>query len=217
MSRKTLSRRDFLKVTGITLGTSVVACSGLTALATHSPESALPESTYGDQNMSKKILITYASKCGSTGEVASAIGKTLAQNGVRVDVLPIKDVTTLSGYQAVLIGSAIRTAHWLREAVDFVGENRATLQGVPTAYFTVCMTMREDTPANRAKAAGFIEPVRAVLTPAAEGYFAGKVDPNKLSFLENTMLKSRGGQQGDFRDWDKIANWAQSTYAQICA
>ena len=217
MPKKTLSRRDFLKITGITLGTSVVACSGLTALATYSPAVTLPESTYGDQNMSKKILITYASKCGSTGEVASAIGKTLAQNGVRVDVLPIKDVTTLSGYQAVLIGSAIRTAHWLREAVDFVGENRATLQGVPTAYFTVCMTMREDTPANQSKAAGFIEPVRTVLTPAAEGYFAGKVDPNKLSFLENTMLKSRGGPQGDFRDWDKITNWAQSTYAQICA
>jgi menaquinone-dependent protoporphyrinogen oxidase len=107
--------------------------------------------------------------------------------------------------------------NWLPEAADFVSENRAILQGVPTAYFTVCATMIGDTLANRARAAAFIEPMRTVLTPAAEGYFAGKVDPNKLSFLENTMLKSRGGPQGDFRDWDKITNWAQSTYTQICA
>jgi menaquinone-dependent protoporphyrinogen oxidase len=217
MPRKTLSRRDFLKITGITVGTSVVACSGLAALATHSPEITLLESTYGDQNMSKKILITYASKCGSTGEVASAIGKTLAQTGARVDVLPLSKVTNLSGYQAVFVGSAIRMGNWLHAAADFVGENRAILQSVPTAYFTVCATMIEDTPAKRARAAGFIEPVRAVLTPAAEGYFAGKVDPNSLSFIENISLKAKSVPQGDFRDWDKITNWAQSTYAQICA
>jgi len=217
MPTRTLSRRDFLKITGITLGTGAVACSGLAALATHSPAVTLPESTYGDQNMSKKILITYASKCGSTGEVAGAIGKTLAQTGAHVDVLPLKKITNLSDYQAVFVGSAIRMANWLPEAADFVSKNLATLQRVPTAYFTVCMTMIEDTPVRRTKAAGFIEPVRAVLTPAAEGYFAGKVDPNSLSFLENISLKAKGVPQGDFRDWDKITNWAQSTYAQICA
>ncbi|HMB24791.1 MAG TPA: flavodoxin domain-containing protein [Anaerolineales bacterium] len=215
MPKQTLSRRDFLKITGITLGTSAVACSGLAALATYSPSVTFAESAYGEQNMSKRILVTYASKRGSTGEVAEAIGKTLATTGARVDVLPLKKITDLSGYQAVLIGSAIRVAKWLPEAVDFVSENRAVLQRVPTAYFTVCMTLAEDTPANRTRAAGFLEPVRAMLAPAAEGYFAGKVDFKRLSFIEGTMLKAKGGIEGDFRDWDKITNWAQSTYAQI--
>jgi menaquinone-dependent protoporphyrinogen oxidase len=217
MPIRTLSRRDFLKITGITLGTSAAACSGLAALATYSPEITLSESTYGDQNMPKKILITYASKRGSTGEVAEAIGKTMARIGARVDLLPLKKVTGLSGYQAVLIGSAIRVAKWLPEAVDFVSENRAALQRVPTAYFTVCMTLAEDTPANQTRAAGFLEPVRTMLAPVAEGYFAGKVDPKTLSFLENTMLKAKNVPQGDFRDWSKITSWAQSTYTQICA
>lgn len=217
MSTRTLSRRDFLKTTGIVLGASVVTCSGLGALATHSPAITLPQSTYGAQNISKKILIAYASKCGSTGEVAEAIGKTIADTGARVDVLPLKKVANLSDYQAVFVGSAIRAAHWLREATNFVSENRAILQRVPTAYFTVCATMIEDTPAKQARAAGFLEPVRAVLTPAAEGYFAGKVDFKRLSFIESTMLKANGGTEGDFRDWDKITGWAQTAYAQICA
>jgi menaquinone-dependent protoporphyrinogen oxidase len=194
-----------------------VACSGLTALATYHPPVTFPESAFGNQNTSKKVLVAYASKCGSTGEVATAIGETLAQNDVRVDVMPLKEVADLSGYQAVFVGSAIRVGKWLREAVDFVSDNRAALQQVPMAYFTVCMTMAEDTPANRARAAGFIDPVRTVLAPTAEGYFAGKVDFKRLSLLESTMLKAKGGIEGDFRDWNKIKDWAQNTYTQICA
>ncbi len=217
MPPRTLSRRDFLKITGLTLGTGVAACGGLTALATYSPAVTLPASTFGDQTMSKKILVAYASKCGSTGEVATAIGKTLAQNGARVDVMPLNKVTDLPGYQVVFIGSAIRVAKWLPEAANFVSENRTILQRIPTAYFTVCMTLAEDTPANRTKAAGFMDPVRKVLAPAAEAYFAGQVDPARLSFFDNTMLKAKGTPVGDFRNWDKIRDWAQSTYAQTCA
>ncbi len=216
MPPRTWSRRDFIKITGFTLGAGVVACSGLTALATYSPSATLPESTFGAPTMTRKILIAYASKCGSTGEVATAIGQTLAQNGARVDVRPLKEVADLPGYQVVFVGSAIRVAKWLPEAADFVRENRTILQRVPTAYFTVCATMIEDTPANRAKAAGFLEPVRTMLVPAAEGYFAGKVDPKRLSFIENTLLKAKGTPVGDFRNWDQIRDWAQSTYAQIC-
>lgn len=216
MPSRILSRRDFLKLTGLALGTSVAACGGLRLFATNSPSVTLPESTLGDQTMSKKILIAYASKCGSTGEVATAIGKTLAQKGARVDVLPLKKVADLSGYQVVFVGSAIRVATWLPEAVDFVRENRAVLQRVPVAYFTVCMTMIEDTPASRAKAAGFVDPLRSVLAPAVEGYFAGQVDPARLSFVDNMLLKVKSVPEGDFRNWDKIKDWAASTYAQIC-
>ncbi len=217
MPPRDLSRRKFLKIAGITLGTGVVACGGVTALATYSPVVTLPESSFGDQNMSSRILVAYASKCGSTGEVATAIGKTLAQNGARVDVMPLKKVADLPSYQAVFVGSAIRVGKWLPEAADFVRENHAILQRVPTVYFTVCMTLCEDTPANRARAAEFIAPVRTILAPAAEGYFAGKVDPARLSFIESTMLKAKGTPMGDFRNWNQIKDWTQNTYAQIGA
>jgi menaquinone-dependent protoporphyrinogen oxidase len=213
MAAGTISRRNFLKIAG--LGAGVAACGGLTALATYSPTTVLPVSTYGDQVKAPKILVAYASKCGSTGEVAAAIGRTLAQNGVRVDVSPIKQIVDLAGYQAVFIGSAIRVAKWLPEASNFVREQRASLERVPLAYFTVCMTLSEDTPANRAKAAGFIEPVRSMLAPAAEGFFAGRVDPQRLSIIESTMLRMKSVPEGDFRDWGKISVWAQSAYEQI--
>jgi menaquinone-dependent protoporphyrinogen oxidase len=215
MPNRSLSRRDFLKVAGITLGATVAACSGLTALAAYRPSVTLTEASLGEETMSKRILVTYASKCGSTGEVARAIAQTLAINGARVDVLPVDKVGSLAIYEAIFVGSAIRMGQWLPEAVEFVSTNRSTLQRANTAFFTVCMTLHEDTPETRTRAAGFLDPVRATLRPFAEGYFGGVVDPKRLSFLESTILKAKGVPTGDFRDWSKIKAWAQSAYAQI--
>ncbi len=70
--------------------------------------------------MNERILIAYASKCGSTGEVAEAIGQELSQSGALVDVCPAKDVTEISPYDAVMVGSPIFYTKWRSEATRFV-------------------------------------------------------------------------------------------------
>src|SRR4030066_566370 len=67
------------------------------------------ENSYGEKNTTAPIiLVPYATRAGSTAEVADAIGKNLAQNGAVVDVSAVKKVQSLNGYQAVVLGSAIR-------------------------------------------------------------------------------------------------------------
>src|SRR3990172_12556259 len=91
--------------------------------------------------MSNKILVTYASRIGSTAEVAEAIGQTLAESGAQVEVLPMQDVKDLAPYQAVVAGSAIRGGEWLPEAMQFVQTHQAALDQKPFAAFLVCMTL----------------------------------------------------------------------------
>ena len=63
--------------------------------------------------MSSRILVTYASRAGSTASIAEAIGKTLIEGGAQVDVIPMNEVKDLSAYRAVVAGSAIRGSKWL--------------------------------------------------------------------------------------------------------
>ena len=91
--------------------------------------------------MINKILVTYASRSGSTAEIASAIGKSLCAGGTPVDVLSMQEVQDISGYQAVVAGSAIRNRAWLPEAVQFIETHRAELSKKPFATFTVCITL----------------------------------------------------------------------------
>ena len=158
--------------------------------------------------MSDKILVAYASRCGSTGGVAEAIGQVLCDGGAAVDVRLVKDVTDVSPYRAVVVGSAIRMGQWLPEAVKFVETHRDALSQVPVAYFAVCMTLAEDTEENRRTVAAHLDPVREQVQPVDVGLFAGAMDYSKLSFVFRLIIKAMKVPEGDFRNWDAIRNWA---------
>ena len=208
---QTMNRRKFLKFAGITLGVSVAACGGLGTLATRQPQVDFIENHYqGENKMNQRILVAYASKAGSTGEVAGTIGQALAVDGATVDVYPIEAVPNIQDYQAVIVGSAIRQGRWLPAATHFVETHQPYLSHIPTAYFTCCMTLHEETEQNRRKALGFMDPVRSIVTPIAVGAFAGKMDYSKLSFLDQMMVKAIGVPEGDFRQWGAIRTWTGS-------
>jgi menaquinone-dependent protoporphyrinogen oxidase len=57
--------------------------------------------------MRPRILVAYASRAGSTAEVAEVIGRVLREGGPEVDVCPVGDVHSLAGYDALVLGSAI--------------------------------------------------------------------------------------------------------------
>ena len=70
--------------------------------------------------MSNTILVTYASRAGSTAGVAQAVAHTLTERGIAVKVRPMQDVQDLTRYSAVVAGSAVRMSRWLPEAMAFV-------------------------------------------------------------------------------------------------
>jgi menaquinone-dependent protoporphyrinogen oxidase len=206
----TVNRRDFLALSaGIVTAMSL---GGTGARACHAAETRFPEGRCGgNKNMEKRVLITYASKYGSTGGVADAIGKELCTKEVATDVLLIKNVSDISSYQAVVIGSAIYMGKWMSEAADFVKTNKDILRQVPVAYFLACMTLSHPTVEKRAKVLSYMDPIiKAVpeIKPVGIGTFAGALDYSNLSWLNKKILKSKETPEGDFRDWNAIRAWA---------
>jgi menaquinone-dependent protoporphyrinogen oxidase len=164
--------------------------------------------------MNERILVTYASRAGATAGVAEAVGKTLAEGGAQVDVLPMQDVKDLTPYRAVVAGSAIQGGQWLPEAMQFVQAHRAELVRKPFAAFLVCMTLAmPNADRYRQGVAEWLEPVRAMVRPVSEGLFAGALDISKVpSFGDRLKFRLSvafgAWTEGDHRDWNAIRAWA---------
>lgn len=209
-----LSRRDFIRIAGLTVAATAVTCSGLGYVATRAPAVETPELTFGEEaTMSRRVLITYATRAGSTAEIAAAIGETLSTRGYTVDVKPVKQKPNLAGYVAVVIGSAVRMGNWLPEAVDFVKANQTALAQLPVALFTVYMLHTGDDEASRTARLAYLNAVRPLLKGAEEVYFEGKMDFSRLSLLDRLIARMVGAVEADRRDWNRIRNWIPSALA----
>ncbi len=159
--------------------------------------------------MNKNILVTYASKYGSTKEIAEKIGEVLRQAGWQTAVLPVNDARDLSPYSAVILGSAVYIGKWQKEAATFLQKQEKILASLPVWLFSSGPTGDGDPvdllegwrlPANLQEAADHIQPRDVVV-------FHGFIDPHRVNFIEKQAVKSLKKPFGDFRDWEAIVNW----------
>ena len=171
-----------------------------------------------------KILVAYAGRAGSTAGVAAVIGRTLAEHGLEVDVLPMGEVGGLAGYRAVVAGSAIRRERWLREAMNFLRRHQAELAGKPFAAFLVCLALAVKEPRRHERAlrtaAAWMGPVRGLASPLSEGLFAGALDVAAIPepgfrLLFGMAVRLGLWPEGDHRDWTAIRGWAEGLPALL--
>ena len=129
---------------------------------------------------SKRVLIVYSTRAGSTAEVAEKIGGIISQRGLAVDVMTLSEVKYLSSYGTVILGSAIRVGNVLPEVTKFIEKHRETLAQKVFSMFFVCMTLMDDTAESRQTVSTYLEPVRTLVKPAGEGMFAGALSLKKI-------------------------------------
>ena len=163
--------------------------------------------------MYNPVLVTYASRSGSTAGVAEAIGETLRENGIPADVLPMQEVDDLTPYSAVVAGSAIQDGKWLPEAIEFVKSHQWELKHRPFAAFLVCMTLATKNQEYHYAVNDWLKPVEELVKPVSEGFFAGKLDIEKVSSMRKRVMFRASvtmgiWSEGDHRNWEDIHNWA---------
>ena len=161
--------------------------------------------------MEKKILVAYGSWAGSTAEIAEEIATVLQETGLPAEASPARKVMDLSPYRAVIVGSGIHAGQLHGDVYPFMAMHEAALKEMPVAYFIVCMGMKEDTEEHRNEVAAYLKKLHDTypeIKPVDEGYFAGVMDFNKLSWIFRTMMKVMKLEEGDYRDSEAIREWA---------
>ncbi len=163
-----------------------------------------------------KVLVTYATKYGSTKDVAEKIGETMRGKGDDVDILSVSDAGAIYGYDKIVFGAALYAGNISGPAKKFLTRNQAALSAKPVSFFVLGPINRDAKDMTGAE-----EQMAKVLAkfawfkPAASKVFVGKFDASMLKWPLSLLTKAKGtplyGETArDERDWDDIQTWAES-------
>jgi menaquinone-dependent protoporphyrinogen oxidase len=166
--------------------------------------------------MSEAILVAYATRGGSTREVADAVAATLRTQGFKAEVRPVESIDSILPYSAVVLGAPIYYGHWHKDMLRFLSQHTVALITRPVAIFALGPLQHD---AEEMKAARTVIDKALVqfewLTPVAGEVFVGKYDPSTMNPFERLLLKLPGSpvrklSTTDQRDWAAIRTWAES-------
>jgi menaquinone-dependent protoporphyrinogen oxidase len=152
-----------------------------------------------------RVLVTTASKHGSTEEIGRFIGEVLVEQGIEVGALPPEDVISLHRYDAVIMGSAVYAGHWMTSMKKMAHRLAPELLDRPVWLFSSGPIGDPPKPdEDPVDVAPLIEGTGA----RGHAVFAGKLDKGVLGFAEKAIVAAFKVSDGDFRDWDEIRGWA---------
>ena len=154
-----------------------------------------------------RILVSAASRHGSTAEIADRIGLVLATTvpGADVTVGPPYEVDDPDLFDAFVLGSAVYMGHWLEPAREFV-RRVDDWRGRPVWLFS---SGPIGTPARPNEYPVDVGEAVAATRAREHRLFAGALVRERLSFGERAMTAAFRAEYGDFRDWDAIEAWAR--------
>jgi menaquinone-dependent protoporphyrinogen oxidase len=152
-----------------------------------------------------KVLITAATRHGSTFEIASGIEEVLKSAGIETVLTVPERVASLIGYDAVILGSAIYAGNWLAPARDFVARTLWALRTRPVWLFSSGPIGDPAKPTeDPAVVAEMLETTRA----REHRLFAGRLERRDLGLAEKAIMTVIRAPEGDFRSWNQIEAWA---------
>jgi menaquinone-dependent protoporphyrinogen oxidase len=153
-----------------------------------------------------RILVLYATKHGSTQQVAEAIAAVAQASGAEVQVSPLGSFRQpVAGWDLVVIGAPIYNGNWHRDAHRFLRRHQDELASLPVAVFGMGPLRDDEASWQRSRAQLDRELAkRAWLVPVAVGLFGG-VARARRNRPEGT----------DLRDWAEIGTWARKVFALV--
>ena len=152
------------------------------------------------------ILVTYGSERGGTASLARMVAEALQSAGQTADVVPARQVKSLEGYDAVVVGGALYAFRWHRDARRFVKHHTTELRKVPTFFFS-------SGPLDDSALKREIPPVKGVQAlmdrVGAKKHitFGGRLAPDVKGFPASAMAKKYAG---DWRDSKQVRDWVST-------
>lgn len=163
------------------------------------------------------VLVTAASRHGSTAAIAERIAEVLRSQGFAVTDLPADQVGSVAPFDAVVLGSAVYTGHWLASARALAERVGIEAGGHPVWLFSSGPVGDPSRKLVQKMGADPVDLPETLGATKAQGHtmFAGRLDRHNLGGLQRAALYAFRSIEGDFRDWQAIETWAKSIADQL--
>ena len=161
-----------------------------------------------------RVLVIYASTHGHTAKIAARIAKAI---GPAAELHDIASATGLEPwhYDAVVVGASVHAGHHQKAVIDWARGYAGALNGMPSAFFSVCLSAADDTDEARATARRYVDDFveETGWTPRRTASFAGALQYLEYDFFTRLLIRMRmhrGGhptdstQDYDYTDWDAV-------------
>jgi menaquinone-dependent protoporphyrinogen oxidase len=184
----------------------------------------------GQEVVMTKVLVVYGSRHGGTQGIAERIGEVLCGEGLEAEVAPADHVRDVHDADAFVVGSGVYMGSWLKEPIEFIERNQATLAAHPLWLFSSgplpgsTAEKPDEDPLARAlgpadgPGSGGRKKIAEIATathPRGHRVFLGAFDPSARSRAMSErivrMMSAFKGllPPGDYRDWGHIEAWAR--------
>jgi len=159
-----------------------------------------------------RVLVTAASRHGSTREIGARIGAMIGACGHTVDVRRPADVEEVERYDVIVLGSAVYAGHWRKEARDLAMREHDVLARRPVWLFSSGPVgdpaAHEEPPADG-------DQIRAAIGAFEHHLFTGRIDPDAHALPAGAVVRTMHVLDADDRDWDEVDRWAATIAASI--
>jgi menaquinone-dependent protoporphyrinogen oxidase len=159
--------------------------------------------------MAMQILVAYATRAGSTAEVAEVIAEVLRGTGALADVQRLPFSGRLAEYDAVVLGAPFYMYKWHKDAKRFLRQSKGVLEALPVAVFALgpFNDVEKEWDDVRAQLDNALLDFPWIRRAAAK-IFGGRYDPTRLTFPYSLIPAKKNIPVTDIRDWDDIRGWA---------
>ncbi len=167
-----------------------------------------------------RICIPYATSEGQTAKIAAHVADVVRSHGHEADEVDLKASRpgAPSGYDGVIVGSSIHMGHHDKHVRDYVRKHRETLEGVPTAFFSVSLAAHGD----EHEAERYVDDFEQQTgwRPTKVAMFSGALLYTQYGFLKRRLMKRIAGDKpGDlgtdvsrdyvYTEWDGVTRFAE--------
>jgi menaquinone-dependent protoporphyrinogen oxidase len=160
----------------------------------------------GEFNMSK-VLIAYATKHGCAAECAKVLSGKMNTETNLWDLKEKKDID-LSSYDKIIVGGSIYAGRITKEVREFCTKNESILEDKKLGLF-ICGTSEGDTAKQQVEASF---PQKLLSSALTKESFGGKIQLNKMNFLERKIIKTVAKLESDMNN---VSESVMDRFAQI--